>query len=289
MTISKILERVSSQPLLKELYDYVFHGHVKSILKADYSSIPQAKQAMLYSLGNNNSEEASNIYYTLCQRVPEKDSTWIYDDILVFLVTCTVAKFHLNKDWILKILDFWKQTIDEERNLLSTTCRNFLEGHSDLTNTYAPLLLLLVDIRGDKDIKPSLILKAFQEGWRSEPTFNLEVLNLAHIRGTELSILYSDINNYEHNRNIRLFENNFINRIEKLSKFLSLFVHFIITIIAYIIFIKFPLIKDYFGIKKILEFLISGGIGISSLYFFKDRLENYIRKILYNALGYIKS
>jgi len=281
-----LIERINSQPILKNIFEFIFDNRIPSFIEEDFTSIPKITNALLFSIGTNNKDLAFRIHEIISKRNPEKESAWIYDDLLVFLLTITVAKFKINKDWLSTILIFWTNAIDEELKLVGNTCFKFLETHNNYDSTFHPLFLLLQNLIGEQNISKDLIYSSFIISWRERNQYRLEILNIALLRCPELSILYAEIENYDSNKKLKVFETVFTERIKQIATIINIIFHLFITLLVFFVFKKFPLIPDTFYLKTIINFFIGGGIGIASLYIFWKQIQSFIIKLLSIFFGY---
>ena len=113
-TKSDFFNSLKSQPQTAILVNWLLGLEISYPSSDKFSDANNASHAAMYSIQADRKDIFKKAYQTLCLRKPNKDTPYVFNDILIFSFVCGVVKFKLDQSWLQKICNIRMDTDDVE-------------------------------------------------------------------------------------------------------------------------------------------------------------------------------
>lgn len=214
----------------------------------------------ILSLQNESKENFHKQYKRISRRVPSGEQPFIYDDFLLFILTCCIRKFNIDKTWLLKVFECRKGVDDESKNLISTF-RNILQDNFENRENHYQVVLVFQNILNLPLLSEQLLDDLYKSIVNTTfPAFKSEFLNLMSLKAFDLIILYKNVCDISEIKNLKEFEKIFLEQIKQLGSFLRYLTILIFLISLYLLYENVDFINQI--VNKIGAFLGLLGIGL---------------------------
>ena len=258
-------------------------GRKLSKVQNTSSNANDISRSVLFALQNNNKQLFLDLYEEISRRKPNKDSEWVFNDILLFAVTLGVCKFKVNKDWVNGVLKLRLEHSQNESLLVAQTFADILSENLVNKNNYQALMLVMkyfLDLPlGNEDylnsIYTELLLKIF-------PYSRTPFLNLICLRALDVIILSKGLVDLERQKAVEEFIKIFNSRITLYSTIIWL------ALLAIVLSLSIGFLVFFINVSPqqaeiINRFLASlPFLGFSGLVIpvikYKNRLIDFIKK-----------
>ena len=256
-------------------------------LKQNTSDI--VRNAVL-ALSNDSKQTFERIYETFARRKPNKNSPWIYDDILVCTLTIGVAKFGIDQQPLKAVIALRKQAKDDECRTITGIFENVLENNLEIAGRMPFIRLCISNALGQDFILPNALANTIYNEVLSvlkDTSHNL-FLRICALKSCDIIVTLKDLETPGRLNAIEHFAETFQRRAHRIGTFvyvgvLAIFVYFMLE------FVTDPdfktknwsqIVGNVASVVGILSFI---GVAIT-----KRLIENGISRFLSYIFGYDK-
>jgi len=267
------------------VYAFVEFLENKRITKASFSQLDEVLFKLMQAFQSDDKSSFESEYAELSRREPSSSAPYIYNDFLAFVLICGTAKFNLNQDWMVKILNA-RNCSDDDCKLTTLTLRNLLGANYSSKDNHFPTIIVFQELSkmpllGDEELNVSyaeIVQNSF-------PRFNSDFVNLLILRAFDIIILRKDILGKGEISRLRSFEKTFNKRVRLISRVF----HWITVILVYGM-----LVVLYFASQPFQNFVKTdlalygflGGSGLITMFLFSKKIATFYESMIKELWGY---
>lgn len=258
---------------------------VSDDLKQNTSDI--VRNAVL-ALSNDSKQIFERIYEPFARRNPNKNSPWIYDDILVCTLTIGVVKFGIDQQPLKAVIELRKQATDDECRAITEIFENTLENNLEISGRMPFIRLCISNALGQNFTLSNPLANTIYSGAISvlQNTSHNLFLRLCALRSCDIIVTLRDLETPGRLKAMEHFAETFQRRAHRIGTFvyvgvLAIFVYFMLE------FVTDPdfktknwsqIVGNVASVVGILSFI---GVAIT-----KRLIENGISRFLSYIFGY---
>jgi len=232
-----------------------------SVERIDYDiEIDRLFNNTLISIKQENKQLFHQVYSQISERQPNKNSTILHEDLLLFALIVGLIKFKSDSNWLIRAIQS-RESSEKEGTLVKNTFLSILNGnYKNKENLFQVIIVIenLLDLE--------LISWEEKSDFYSKITsdkldlYKSDFLNIISLRAFDIVLIEGDKSDTSNFAFLSSFEKKFLNR----TNIISNIIYFILVIAVATALIKFAVNPKY---KDIIDkiFPILGAIGISIL------------------------
>ncbi|MEQ8526056.1 hypothetical protein [Gracilimonas sp.] len=246
---------------------FIFQKEIKIENEFKSSDIKHHIIKLMIAIQANEKAKFDNAFSQIKQRKLDEHVQWIYDDILVFVITVGVLKFNVNKDWINQLFVLRvKNQADDKKNYTETL--HFLLNDSNAGQAH--LIALCRDLSGTVDkLVDQDVIEAYGIAKEKQSIETEEVERVISEASLQTVIKLKGLDDLEKRRMQIAFINNFFGRSSLIAKviFWLCFVALILVAIYFSYwFITTIQSMDESWYKTLLEYVVSPMLSFGSIW-----------------------
>ena len=221
VTRSEYLYGFTSNPYTNTFIDFLLDRPIQSANDLNLSNADNLALHVLWAVQKDNKEIFEKDYQQICRRHPRRESDWLYNDVLLFSLTMGILKFHASPDWLIQTLEVRRQYANEEKELISQTLLDALNGNFNNKGSYLPLILVVQHIL-ELPIEDSEQVNAAYQALIQQtfPIYGSFFLNAISLRALDVIVLSKGLLNWKHQQQTQKFIGIFKRRVHLLSNLL---------------------------------------------------------------------
>lgn len=167
-----------------------------------FTDASEISHAAMYSVQGNHRDLFAKVYESLCRRKPEKESPYIFNDILIFSTMCGVLKYKMEGSWLMEACKLRLNSSDAEVQEITQAYCEILKGNLYGT-THCPEIAVTCSYLVEEKGPDELLLKRTYNriAKPSFPPYNSIFLNAIAIKAFDVIVESKTISNqteYEH-------------------------------------------------------------------------------------------
>ncbi len=268
----------SKPSYLKAFERFLIQEKVEEEQEYKNSDIRHHVLAIMIAIQSNNLTRFEESLSEIKKRRLDESSQWIYDDILVFVLTVGALKFNESRSWVSELCLLRMNNQSDDKRSFTESLHFLLNGsHLGLPHINA-ICWDIVDLVEKPE--EEIILEAYSDASRVLNS-NDDDLNKLIAKSAIQSVLkFKGLDNLKERKEQKAFINRFENRTNLLSKILFWIVF--IALIPTAVFVSFIFITSISSmeegwIKSFLEYLLSPLISLGSFSFIFIRRREIIK------------
>lgn len=244
---------------------------------------------LLITLKQNDSVNAERFYGLFAQRQPTRESHWIYDNFVLFSITCIVRRFGFEQQWLKSVIDMSYTSADSVNKAIRDTLKNILAGNFNAKGDFHQVSIVYQFLAKDEHYQEEAMNSMSSSLWlKFFPFFEDDFLNVISIKALEVVLLkkasLTEIQFYHLNH----FPTGYNKRADNLSKYIARILIFAAIALAFAILWKLTNTEtQYPFLVKVIGFLGSfSGVGILAFWGWNSKLAKVVRKLIDKIFGY---
>jgi hypothetical protein len=175
---------------------------LKAPMLSSFTRADDISYAAMYSVQGNCRDLFEKVYASLCRRRPEKDSNYIFNDILIFSTICGVLKYKIDRTWLKEACKLRLTSPDTEVHDITQAYGEILEGNLDGPTHCPEIAVACSFLIGAKGLGDAVLNRAYDRITKpSFPPYNSLFLNAIAIKAFDIIVKSKTISNqteYEH-------------------------------------------------------------------------------------------
>lgn len=214
----------------------------------------------LISIKEENKQLFHQVYSQISERQPNKNSTILHEDLLLFALIVGLIKFKSDSDWLIRAIQS-RESSEKEGTLIKNTFISILNGNYKNKENLFQVIIVIENLLDFQLIsweeKSDFYAKITSD---KLALYKSDFLNIISLRAFDIVLIEGDKSDRSNFAFLSSFEKKFLNR----TNIISNIIYFIMVIAVATALIKFSVNPKY---KDIIDkiFPISGAIGISIL------------------------
>lgn len=280
-TRSNYIKRIKKDEYSNALVAFLLNDKLSKVTSISNNANDISKDA-LFAFQTGDQSLFSSLYEEISRRKPNKESEWVFNDILLFAIVLGVCKFEANKSWIDSVLKIRLEHPQNEALLVTQTFSDILSKNLVNKNNHQPLMLVMKYLLelplGDEvyinSIYEELALKDF-------PYSKTPFLNLICLKALDVIILSKGLVDLERQKAIEEFIKSFNSRITFFAT--TLWISLVLIILSLFIGFLVYFIKvnqqQAEIINRVLTFLSFIGFGgLVPIFAYRKKLIDFFKK-----------
>ncbi len=279
---SDYLQKIEEENDLFFLKEYLWQ---KSVIPITDES--KTVHKLIFALVQNDVAPLKEIIEDYSNREPNSQSSYINNDLIIFLFVCIVQKFNLQQQWLINFVE-QRKSEEEEKKSITRTFQNLLNENLASKDNYFEIVIIYKEIIGKVETNQHLLNETYEKlSKQSFPFYDSQFLNLISLRAVDLIILWKGLDDYNEFKNLKNFSQVFDDRVKKISNFISWFcIAFFLGLTGYFSY------KLFFGTqaeKNLFSqiFSVLGAIGVSVVGVGRKKVEEFFNNVLKKLFGRI--
>lgn len=275
-------EEIQNTPKIDYFYRFLFNEEIRvSYENESISSIDQNYYSFLSSLINDNTESFKTKYAEFSRREPTEDSTWIYDDWLIFTLILGICKYNIDRKWIVNAVSL-RKTYNIQSKSINATFINILNSNLKATENIEEIIIVFQYMT----TLPITIENLNQLYINIEKKLTSDIYELNYfiwclsIKSLEIILIQKEIPPYNQLTLLKEFEQEFLEKSETLVNITLFTIGLILA--GLIIYYGFINPNDFEMWQNILGALGLGGGGLLGM----KKIKVYLKKMVLNYFGY---
>ena len=127
---------------------WIFGDHITVAANDLTQNTSDIVRNAVLALSNDSKRAFAKIYESFAKRKPNKNSPWIYDDILVCTLTIGIAKFSIDQQPLNAVIALRKQATDDKSRAITEVFENALENTLEMTGRMSFIRLCISNALG---------------------------------------------------------------------------------------------------------------------------------------------
>jgi len=284
---STYLKKFNSSPIAP-VVDEILHVAVGNF-SDDVHNATDLSLNLLIALKQNDKVSAERFYGIFNQRQPTRESHWIYDNFVLFSITCVVQKFGLEQKWLRAVIDMSYTSADPLNKTIRDTLKNILAGNFNAKGDFHQISIVYQFLAKDEHYQDEAMNSMSSSLWlKSFPFFEDDFLNLMSIKALEVVLLKKASLTETQFYHLHNFSRQYNIRADVLSIYIARVL--IISVIALAFGVLWRITNsetEYPIAVKIIAFLGSfSGVGILAFWGWTSNLAKLVRKLIDKIFAY---
>ncbi len=290
ITRSQYIQQIEADEYSMALASFLFGSKLSEDSKTS-SNANDISRKIFYALQANDHFLFSKLYEEISRRKPNKESEWIFNDILLFAIILGVFKFKSNKEWIKNVLKIRFENSKEDSRIITQTFIDVLEENLINKNNHQALMLVMKHFL-DLPINDENILNTIYEELihKEFPYSKASFVNLICIKATDIIFLSKGLIDLQRQKAIDEFIEKFNKRISLFSALLWGFLFAAILLIS--VYCAFFYInatpeqaEELTRVLTILPFVGFSGLNIP-IFIYRAKIISFFKGIFFRFYNY---
>jgi len=289
-TKSDFFASLRIQPQTAIFADWLWGLQISAPSSNNFSNANNAAHAAMYSIQANKKDIIEKAYQTLCLRMPNKDTPYIFNDILIFSFVCAVIKFGLDKRWLENVCNIRLNADDSEVRTITQSYLDILSDKQANLRGYCEIVIVYNYLFGNAVGKEQILNKTYSLlSSMTFPFYRSHFLNAIALRAMDLIVCekrLDDVHKYEAAMAAQHSFNRQTNFVARATWFFILISVAVFSISVIVHAFQESNFEHFNRIVMIFSFLgISGGVGL--LITKRKRIIVGLEKLIAFSWGYI--
>lgn len=273
------IESIKDNHKLNVFYQWLNLQNIDIQNIRDLNQIDKTFFNLLLSIKDNNKANFSTDYNVFTIRQPGKDSPFVHDDYLIFILLVGIIKFNIDTVWIKTVL------AQRATNAVTETFKNIVENNFYDNRNLKYVVLSFKALFNETSFDKKYFDDTYLSIINNANLFNEknDFLILTSLRAFDLIIIFNDPPSIEEFSFLKKFEITFFNR----TQFLAASIYFIF--LALLTYLCTILISDYEWINQFVQKIVTIlAIVLMGLPYSLKKVRYWLEKKVRQILGYNK-